>query len=126
MLLAALGGPARSALAFETISRVPPGRSSHLAAYACAVAGAGLIAASFPLTDRADRRYSQYEHETDPALIESRWDRTVWADREAGGALLTGEALLVAAAYLRFLHHPSSERVSLLMGPSACAVRWSF
>jgi hypothetical protein len=126
LLLAVACGQAHPAFAFETLDRAPVEQRPHLAAYACALAGAGLVAASFPLTQAADRRYAEYQRETDPARIESRWDRTVRADHYASGALLAGETLLVAGAYLRFLRHPAPARVSLSMGPGACAIRWSF
>ena len=117
---------ARAAFAFEAVPREPPVHHPHRAAYACALVGAGLIAASFPLADAADRRYGEYLRETNPDAIPSRWDRTVQADRIASGSLLAGEALLVTAVWLRFIHHPADARMALELGPARCAVSCSF
>jgi hypothetical protein len=117
---------ARAAFAFEAIPRQSPVRRPHRAAYACALAGAGLVAASFSLADRADRRYGLYLEETDPAAIPGRWSATVRADRVASGSLMAGEALLAVATYLRFIRQPASPRVALEVGPARCAVSCRF
>lgn len=117
---------AQTASAFEVIPRLEPPHRSHRAAYVCALAGAGLIGASFSLADAADRRYGEYLRETNPERIDARWRATVRADRTASGALLAGEALLAAGAYLRFLRAPDASRVALELGPSRCAIACSF
>ncbi len=126
LLVGAACAHAPAALAFETLERLREPPRPHRAAYAFMIAGAGLVAASFPLTDAADRRYGEYLRETDIGRIESRWNRTVWADRIASGSLLTGESLLVLGTYLRFIRHAKADRVALAVGPGRCAVSLSF
>jgi len=125
-LIGAVCAEARAAPAFELVERARPPHTRHLAAYACALAGAGLIGASFPLADEANRRYAAYEAESDPTRITARWDATVRADHVASAALLTGEGLLVTATWLRFVHHPASTRVAIGITPSRCVVACSF
>jgi hypothetical protein len=117
---------AQAAFPFPVIPRAAEPARSHRAAYACAIAGAGLIAASFPLSDRADRLYDDYLTESDPGRIDSRWNSTVTADRVASGSLLAGEALLATAVYLRFIHRPRESRVALVVTPVQCAVSLRF
>jgi hypothetical protein len=117
---------ARAALAFEVLPRPVPERRSHAAAWACLAAGAGLVGASFPLADAADRRYDEYRRETDLGAIENRWNATVRADRLASGSLLAGEVLLATGVWLRFVHRPDARRVALDLGPGRCALSCSF
>ncbi len=126
LLTGAVCADARTARAFEVMPHPVHDRQPHRLAYACAIAGAGLIGLSFPLADAADRRYGEYLRETRPDAIEDRWNRTVLADREASAALLGGESLLALAAYLRFIRHPAASRVALAVGPARCAVSCSF
>ncbi len=117
---------ARTASAFETIPRLAPPHRPHRAAYACLVGGVGLMAASFPLANAADRRYAEYLNESDPRRIESRWNRSVMADRVASGALLSGEALLAMGVYLRFVRPAHDSRVAFVATPGRCFVACSF
>lgn len=117
---------AQAAVPFQEVPRAQPVHASHLAAYACAVAGVGLIAASFPLSDVSDRRYADYLAEVNPAAIDSRWRASVRADRIASGSLLAGETLLAASIYLRFIRRPHDARVSLEVSPARCAVSCRF
>lgn len=117
---------AQAAFAFEQVPRPVEEHESHRAAYLCALAGAGLIGASFPMADEADRRYLRYLTETDLARIDDRFHATVRMDRLASASLLTGEGLLATAVYLRFLRHPAGARLTLVVEPSACAVSWRF
>ncbi len=125
-LTGAVCAHARTAFAFEIVPRQQPPRASHRAAWVCVLGGVGLVAASFPLADAADRRYAEYLNESDPRRIGSRWDRSVTADRVASGALLSGEALLAAGVYLRFVHGAHASRVSLVAAPGRCALACSF
>ena len=117
---------AQAAVPFQQLSRAQPTHPSHLVAYACAGAGVGLIVASFPLADAADRRYADYLVEPDPAAIDARWRSSVRADRIASGSLLAGEALLATAVYLRFIGRPHDAHVSLEILPARCAVSCRF
>ena len=118
--------PAQAASPFEVLPRPVPARQSHWAAYGCALAGAGLVVGSFPLTDRADRHYAHYLRESDPSRIESRWNSSVMADRLASGSLLAGEALLASAVYLRFIRRPRESRVAIVLSPAQCALSLRF
>ncbi len=126
LLLAAVCAPAQAAFAFEVVPRPAPVHRPHKAAWLCAAAGAGLVAASFSLSDRADRRYDAYLHEADPARIDARWRETVNADRLASGSLLGGEALLVGAVWLGFLRPSPASRVALVATGDRCAVSLRF
>lgn len=117
---------AQAADSFEVVPRPVPDRTPHRAAWVCAVAGAGLVAASFPLADLAERRYADYLAETDVAAIEDRFQATVRADRMAGASLVAGEALLVTALWLRFVRRPGRPPASLVVLPDRCAIRLRF
>ena len=117
---------AQAAFAFEQVPRHTETHSSHRAAYLCALAGAGLIAASFPIADEADRRYGRYLSEADPLRFDDRFRSATHMDRLASASLLTGEGLLAAAVYLRFVRRTDSARVRIALEPTACAVSWRF
>ena len=117
---------AQAAVPFEEVRlRRPPG-ASHRAAWVTAIAGASLVAVSFPLAAAADRRYDVYLNETDPPRIDERYDATVRMDRLASASLLAGEGLMLAAVWLRFVHRPPLQRVSLNVEPGRCAVSLRF
>jgi hypothetical protein len=117
---------APAAFAFEVVPPPKTVQRPHRAAWACAVAGAGLVGASFPLTSSANRRYRAYLDEGDPAAIPARWDASVRADRTATASLLAGEALLVGAAWLGFVHRPHESHVALEVSPARCALSCRF
>ena len=117
---------AQAAVPFEVLPRPVAPRQSHRAAWVCAAAGVGLIGASFPLSQAADRRYAEYLSATTLADIRDRWDATVRTDHLASGALLGGEALLATAVYLRFIRRPHEARLSVDATPSRCALSYRF
>lgn len=117
---------AQAADSFAVVPRPAADRSPHRLAWACAIAGAGLVAASFPLSDLADRRYADYLAETDPAAVEDRYQATRRADNLASASLLAGEGLLVTAVWLRFVRRPHPPRVSVAVLPDRCAIRLRF
>jgi hypothetical protein len=125
-LLALIGTAActdvRAAEPFPEVPMSPPPARSHAWAYASLAAGVGLIGTSFLLTRRADDLYAEYLSATDPARIETLYDRTLTCDRLSSGALLGGEALVVLGVYLRFIRHPAGSRVQLTLAPSRCAL----
>ncbi|HTR97895.1 MAG TPA: hypothetical protein VMH61_08340 [Candidatus Acidoferrales bacterium] len=126
MLLQAALAPARAASPFEVVPRPVAARGPRRAAACCAVGGVGLVVASFPLKQLADRRYDAYLSEADPARIESRWDATLRADRMANGSLLAGEGLLALAVYLQFVRPSHDAPVALVVEPSRCALALRF
>ena len=118
---------AQAASAFELIPRPERPHRSYRAAWLTAFAGAGLVAASFPLAHESDRRYERYLTETDITRIDSRFAATRRMDRVASAALLTGEGLLATAVWLRFVHPPTpTRRLALQVEPSRCAVSLRF
>jgi hypothetical protein len=117
---------AQAASPFPEVVIEKPPRHTYRLAYASVVAGAALIGGSFVLTRRADDAYVSYLRETDPGRIESLYDRAVLYDRLASGSLLTGEALLVAGVYLRFLRSPRESRVQFALEPGRCALSLRF
>lgn len=117
---------AQAASLFEEVEVREPPRRPHTGAWLTGLAGAGLIAASFPLANRADQRYDQYLAEADVQRIDSRYRESQRADRMASGALIAGEVLLVSAVYLRFVRHRAPARTSVALQPSRCAVSYRF
>jgi hypothetical protein len=117
---------APAASAFEVVPRVQPVQRPHRAAWACLIAGAGLVGASFPLGTAADRRYHDYLVESDPAAIPGRWNASLRADRVASGSLLAGEALLATGTWLRFIRRERGPGVALELGPARCALSCRF
>jgi hypothetical protein len=99
---------------------------SHLVANLTLLAGAGLIAASFPFRDQANRHYNDYLIETDPTKIQDLYDRTVRADRLSSASLVSGELMMAAGLYLRFLRRPASEHLELSVLPDRCTVSFRF
>ena len=126
LIIEAACAHAPAASAFEVVPRTHEVHRSHRAAWACVIAGAGLVAASFPLAATANDRYGEYLAETVPDAIPGRWNATIRADRVASGSLLAGEALLVAGTWLRSIHRPDERRVALDLGPTRCALSCRF
>ncbi len=116
----------RPAPAFEVVPRASAGKHSNKWTWISALTGAALVGVSFPLADEADRRYDTYLSETDVARIDERFRATQRMDRLASGSLLTGEALLATAVWLRFVRGDHHERVSLDFQPSRCALALRF
>lgn len=118
---------AQAASAFEVIPRPVRPHHSYRTAWLTAFAGAGLVAASFPLAHEADRRYQRYLSETDITRIDTRYVATRRMDRVASAALLSGEGLLATAVWLRFVHPATpTRRLALEVEPSRCAVSLRF
>ena len=126
LIVGAACATARAASPFEVVPRSPAPRTPHRAALLCAVGGAGLVVASFPLKQLADRRYDAYLAESDVSRIDARWDATVRADRLANGSLIAGEGLVALAVYLQFIRPPHEAPVALVIGRSRCAALWRF
>jgi len=117
---------AQAADSFEVLPRPETRPKASWGAWACGIGGVGLVLASFPLAAEADRRYDEYLSENDPARIEDRYQATQHADYLASGALLTGEALIVSAIYLRFVRRPHPPRAAVAVLPGRCAVSVRF
>ena len=117
---------AQAADPFPEVVIAPAPAQSHLAANLVLVAGAGLIGSSFLWRDRANHSYNEYLNETVPSRIQSLYDRTVRQDRLSSASLITGEVVLAAGMYLRFLRAPSAPRLGLSLQPERCAVSYRF
>ncbi|MBI1797919.1 MAG: hypothetical protein HY076_07600 [Candidatus Eisenbacteria bacterium] len=111
---------------FRAVPLDPPARQSHLGAYATCITGAALVGLSFSLTHRADRAYAEYLVSTDPAQIDVLFDRAARYDHLSQASVLTGEALIAAGLYLRFIRRPSTQRVAVSLEPTRCAVSYRF
>jgi len=111
---------------FESVPLEPPARTPHRLAYGSMLAGAGLVGLSFAVADRANGTYDRYLGATMPAEVDRLFDETVRLDRLSAAALLTGEALLVAGVWLRFLRRPAPQRIALTVDAGRCAVLLRF
>ena len=118
--------PAPAATPFEVIHRRPHERRSQRLALYTALAGVALVAASFPLSDEADRRYERYLTEVDVSRMDEHFRGAERMDRYSAAALLSGEALLATAVWLRFVREPHRQRVALDLGPDRCGLALRF
>lgn len=126
MLLEAVCAHAQAAAPFPVVPVAPPAPRRHAWAYVTLLGGASLVGLSFSFSAKADDAYEAYLVSTDPAEIERLYDRTATYDHRAQASLLTGEALIAAGLYLRFIRRPNPARVSLSLTPSRCALAWRF
>jgi hypothetical protein len=78
---------------------------NYTRAYVSLGAGVVLTVGSFFIAEQADRAYEDYQQGTDPAAIESDYDRAVTLDRVATATLIAGQAALVLGIYGRFIKH---------------------
>ena len=117
---------AQAAGPFEVVPPEAPARGPHRLAWASFLAGAGLVGASLVLTDRANRAYDDYLVATDPAELGRLYDRARRYDRLSAAALLTGEARVATAVWLRFIRRSPGSRLTLLAEPDRCAVSLRF
>lgn len=126
MFLPAARAHAQAAAPFPEVPLPAPVRRPHAWSYVVLGAGAGLIAASFTLGDRANRAYREYQTATEPDRIELLYDRATRDDRWSSAALLGGEVLIASGLYLRFLRHPQDHSLTLSLHPRRCAVALRF
>ncbi len=117
---------AQAVPAFEVVPRRVASAHSHHLAWTTALAGAALVAGSFPLATEADHRYQRYLTETNLARIDERFAATARMDRLASASLLSGEVLLATSLWLRFLRPAREPRVSLELAPDRCALALRF
>jgi hypothetical protein len=98
----------------------------HTWAYVTLAGGAALVGLSFSFSHKADDAYDAYLVSTDPVEIQTLYDRAVANDHRAQVSLLSGEALIAAGLYLRFIRRPGPSKVSLSLRPSRCALAYRF
>lgn len=117
---------AQAATPFPVVPAESSSPRRHTWAYLSLLSGAALIGVSFVYADRADDAYAAYLVSTDQEEIPVLYDRAVHNDHLAQASLITGEVLVAAGLYLRFIRRPAPRRVSMSMGLSRCAVTWRF
>jgi len=122
----AAGGSPPAPVPFPIVEQPPPPHRRHALAYVSMAAGAGLVAWSFQLTDRANRTYDRYLETTDEREIDRLYDRTISYDRWARVTLLGGEGLVATGLYFRFVQRPRGWKASLHVTPSQCALALRF
>jgi hypothetical protein len=126
IFLPAVCASAQAAEPFEIVPQETRPNGTHRLAWASFLTGAGLVGLSFALTDQANSAYDDYLVATDPARAEHFYDRTTHYDRLSAASLLTGEALIATAVWLRFIHPRPDSRLTLVAGPDRCAVALRF
>jgi hypothetical protein len=107
---------------FERVVRPPDERPSQRLALYAALAGAAFVGASFPLSAEADRRYERYLAEVDVARMDEHFRGAERMDHYSAAALLTGEALLATAVWLRFVREPQRRGVAVEIRPDRCGL----
>jgi hypothetical protein len=117
---------AQAAESFRVVPIEVPVRRSHTWAYLTLATGAGLVGISFSFSRRADDAYDEYLVSTDLGAIDRLYDRAVRNDHLSQASLLTGEALIAAGLYMRFVRRPAAARLSVSVLPSRCAVSYRF
>ncbi len=125
-LATAARATAQAAEPFPAVTAEARRPTSYRWAYAALLGGAGLVGASFVITDRANRAYADYLAATEPADVTRLYGDAQRLDRWSAASLLTGEALFATGIWLRFLHRPALKRVSLAVEPTRCAVSLRF
>jgi hypothetical protein len=118
---------AQAAAPFPVVPTDPPAKRRHTWAYLTMAGGAALIGFSFVFSDRADEAYADYLVSTDPDEIQLLYDEATRYDRYAQASLLTGEVLIAAGVYLRFIRRTSSNKhLSLTVAPTRCVLALQF
>ncbi len=117
---------AQAAEPFRVVPIAEPARRNHTWAYVTLAGGAALTGLSFAFARRADDAYAAYLVSTDPDEIQMLYDRSVRNDHLSQASLVSGEALLAAGLYLRFIRRPAPGRVSLTLRPPRWAVSCRF
>ncbi len=117
---------AQAAAPFQEVPVPMPPRRPYGWAIATFVAGAGLVGASFNLSDTARRKYGDYLRATDPARIEDLYDGAVHYDRLSAASLAAGEALIAVSLYLGFLRRADARRVELSLRADRCVLSLRF
>lgn len=102
------------------------GPHGHRLAYAAMLTGAALVGASFAITHHADQIYDHYLVVTTPGEAERLYDSTRRWDQLSTATLLTGEGLLLAGLWFRFLGHDASHALGVGVSPAGCALSLSF
>jgi hypothetical protein len=125
-LCPAAGAFAQAAAPFPEVPLPQSSTKSKTFANLTLLTGAALIGASFAFENVADEANDDYLLATDADEIERLYDRSKQFDQYSTASLITGEVLLAAGLWMRFLRRPHSERVSFQVRPDRCAVAWRF
>ena len=126
LLVPAARAYAQAAAPFPVVPLEEKSGGHHVWAYLTLASGATLVGLSFMFSNRADEAYANYLASSDPVEIDHLYDQAVQNDHYAQATLLTGEAVLAAGLYLRFIRHPSPKKVSVTLAPTRCALALHF
>ena len=126
IVLTAARAHAQAAEPFPVVPLEAPASRRHTWAYITLAGGATLVGLSFAFSGKADDAYADYLVSTDPVEIQALYDRAVANDHRAQASLITGEVLIAAGLYLRFIRRPGPSKVSLSFRPSRCALSYRF
>ena len=123
----AAGAEGEAATPFPVVATGDPQQKpSHGWSYLSMGLGAALVGSSFVLAEVANDRYDDYLEATDPERIDELYNETVTLDRWSATTLITGEVLLAAGVYFRFLHRSGSNSLELTLVPTRCEVSFRF
>lgn len=117
---------AQAAEPFPVVPLAPTKARRHTWAYVTLAGGATLVGLSFVYSGRGDDAYAAYLVSTDQVEIQELYDRATANDNRARATLLTGEVLLAAGLYLRFIRRPGTSKVALSVHPTRCALSYRF
>jgi hypothetical protein len=117
---------AQAASPFPEVVTPAPARRPYGWAIASFAAGAGLIGASFRLSDLANQKYADYLRATDPARIAELYDDAVRYDRLSTTSLFGGESLIAVSLYVGFLRRADPPRLRFALQARRCALSLRF
>lgn len=126
LFLTAVCAHAQAAAPFPVVPQNGAPKGAHGWSDAAIVSGIALIASSFWLERVADRSYDDYLGASDPARINSLYDRTTRYDRLSSTALIGGNGLLATGLVFRFIIHAHGSRVALDLEARRCALACAF
>jgi hypothetical protein len=118
--------PAAAPAAFPQQTFHVAARHGHRLAYVAIVTGAALVGASFAITHHADQIYDHYLTVTTPEQAQQLYDSTRRWDQLSTATLLTGEGLVLAGLWFRFLGHDAMHPMSVGLSTAGCALSLSF
>ena len=117
---------AQAVAPFQGVPIEPPARHNHTWSYVTLAGGAALVGLSFSLNHRGDESYAAYLASSNPDEIDRLYNRAVYYDHLSQASLLSGEVLIAAGLYWRFIRRPAARRLDVSLLPSRCVVSFRF